>query len=130
MKKILICINISLLVVIFTGILFMFLSKSPTAEDVFKKNQNSVVELKSQTEALLNAIVHNDWTISEPLVSFCSDRIEITSHGGIPREITKNDFFNGVSHPRNSVLMRIFLKLGIVEHTGHGIPKIIEKYGK
>lgn len=26
--------------------------------------------------------------------------------------------------------MRIFLKLGIVEHTGHGIPKIIEKYGK
>ena len=49
MKKILICINISLLVVIFTGILFLFLSKSPTAEDVFKKNQNSVVELKSQT---------------------------------------------------------------------------------
>lgn len=40
MKKILICINISLLVVIFTGILFMFLSKSPTAEDIFKKNQN------------------------------------------------------------------------------------------
>lgn len=37
---------------------------------------------------------------------------------------------NGVSHPRNSVLMRIFLKLGIVEHTGHGIPKIISKYGK
>lgn len=49
MKKILICINISLLMFIFTGILFIFLSKSPTADDVFKKNQNSVVELKSQT---------------------------------------------------------------------------------
>ncbi len=81
-------------------------------------------------EALVNAIVHNDWTISEPLVSLYNDRIEITSHGGIPREISREDFFNGVSHPRNSVLMRIFLKLGIVEHTGHGIPKIIEKYGK
>lgn len=81
-------------------------------------------------EALVNAIVHNDWTISEPLVSFYEDRVEITSHGGIPGEITEKDFFNGVSHPRNSVLMRIFLKLGIVEHTGHGIPKIIEKYGK
>lgn len=81
-------------------------------------------------EALVNAIVHNDWTISEPLVSFYSDRLEITSHGGIPREISKEDFFNGVSHPRNSVLMRIFLKLGIVEHTGHGIPKTIETYGK
>ena len=81
-------------------------------------------------ETLVNAIVHNDWTISEPLVSFYDDRLEITSHGGIPKEISQKDFFNGVSHPRNSVLMRIFLKLGIVEHTGHGIPKIIEKYGK
>ncbi len=26
--------------------------------------------------------------------------------------------------------MRIFLKLGIVEHTWHGVPRIIEKYGK
>lgn len=81
-------------------------------------------------EALVNAIVHNDWTISEPLVSFYNDRLEITSHGGIPKGISINDFFNGISHPRNSVLMRIFLKLGLVEHTGHGIPTIIDKYGK
>ena len=87
-------------------------------------------DMDSVNEALVNAIVHNDWTISEPLVSFYEDRVEITSHGGIPREISQKDFFNGGSHPRNSVLMRIFLKLGIVEHTGHGIPKIIEKYGK
>lgn len=38
-------------------------------------------------EALVNAIVHNDWTISEPLVSFYDDRLEMTSHGDIPREI-------------------------------------------
>ena len=44
--------------------------------------------------------------------------------------MSKVEFFNGVSNPRNSVLMRIFLKLGIVEHTGHGVPIIIEKYGK
>ncbi len=81
-------------------------------------------------EALVNAFVHNDWTISEPLVSFFDDRIEITSHGGLPRGISLNDFYHGVSHPRNTVLMRLFLKLGIVEHTGHGVPKIIEKYGK
>ena len=44
--------------------------------------------------------------------------------------MSKVEFFNGVSNPRNFVLMRIFLKLGIVEHTGHGVPIIIEKYGK
>ena len=26
--------------------------------------------------------------------------------------------------------MHIFLKLGIVEHTGHGIPVFVEKYGR
>lgn len=26
--------------------------------------------------------------------------------------------------------MRIFLNMGLTEHTRHGIPKIIEKYGK
>lgn len=34
--------------------------------------------------------------------------------------MSKTEFFNDVSNQRNSVLMRIFLKLGIVEHTGHG----------
>lgn len=37
---------------------------------------------------------------------------------------------SGVSRPRNAVLMRVFLNLGIVEHTGHGIPMIVEKYGR
>jgi hypothetical protein len=44
--------------------------------------------------------------------------------------MTEEEFYSGVSRPRNSVLMRIFLNLGIVEHTGHGIPMIVEKYGK
>ena len=32
-------------------------------------------------EALVNAFVHNDWNIAEPLVSFYSNRLEILSHG-------------------------------------------------
>ena len=26
--------------------------------------------------------------------------------------------------------MRIFLNMGLTEHTGHGIPMIVDKYGK
>lgn len=44
--------------------------------------------------------------------------------------MTEEEFYSGVSRPRNAVLMRAFLKLGIVEHTGHGIPMIVEKYGR
>ena len=40
------------------------------------------------------------------------------------------DFYEGISHPRNSTLMRVFLNMGLTEHTGHGVPTIIEKYGK
>ncbi|MBQ3922721.1 MAG: putative DNA binding domain-containing protein, partial [Spirochaetales bacterium] len=35
-------------------------------------------------EAVMNALVHNDWTITEPQISMFSNRIEILSHGGLP----------------------------------------------
>ena len=81
-------------------------------------------------EAVINAIVHNDWLISEPQVSFYTDRLEVFSHGGLPHGLTKEEFFRGISKPRNLRLMKIFSDLDIVEHTGHGVPTIIRKYGK
>lgn len=81
-------------------------------------------------EAVLNALVHNDWTMSEPQISLFSNRMEILSHGGLPNGMTLDDFYEGISHPRNSTLMRIFLNMGLTEHTGHGVPTIIKKYGK
>ena len=81
-------------------------------------------------EAVLNALVHNDWTITEPQISMFSDRLEILSHGGLPSGMTEKQFYEGISHPRNATLMRIFLTMGLTEHTGHGIPTIISKYGK
>lgn len=81
-------------------------------------------------EALVNALIHNDWTITEPQISMFQDRLEILSHGGLPEGMSVSDFYEGTSHPRNSTLMRIFLNMGIAEHTGHGIPTIINKYGK
>ena len=81
-------------------------------------------------EAVLNALVHNDWTITEPQISMFSDRLEILSHGGLPHGMTEKQFYEGISKPRNATLMRIFLSLGLTEHTGHGIPTIIKKYGK
>lgn len=81
-------------------------------------------------EAVLNALVHNDWTITEPQISMFSDRLEILSHGGLPKGMTEQQFFEGISHPRNQTLMRVFLNMGLTEHTGHGIPTIVAKYGK
>ena len=84
----------------------------------------------SVNEAIINAIVHNDWLVSEPQISFFSDRLEILSHGGLPQGLTREEFYRGISKPRNFKLMKIFSDLDIVEHTGHGIPTIIARYGK
>lgn len=81
-------------------------------------------------EALINSLVHNDWTITEPQISMFSDRLEILSHGGLTNGMTKEQFYQGISKPRNATLMRIFLNMGLTEHTGHGVPTIIERYGK
>jgi len=91
-------------------------------KDIFLFNYDCV------NEAVLNALVHNDWTITEPQISMFEDRIEILSHGGLPSGMTKKQFFDGISKPRNATLMRIFLNMGLTEHTGHGIPTIIERY--
>ena len=87
-------------------------------------------DMDSVNEALVNAIIHNDYRITDPQVSFFDDRLEIVSHGGLPFGLSKEQFFEGVSKPRNEQLMDIFKRLGIVEHTGHGIPTIIKIYGK
>ena len=90
----------------------------------------SLYDIDAVNEALVNAIIHNDYRITEPQVSFFDDRLEIISHGGLPFGLSKEQFFDGISKPRNEKLTDIFVRLGIVEHTGHGVPTIISKYGK
>jgi predicted HTH transcriptional regulator len=82
-------------------------------------------------EAVINSIVHNDYTTgASPKVEFFDDRIEITSIGGLVQGMTQEEFFSGLSKPRNQELMRVFRDLDIVEHLGSGIPRILEAYGK
>ena len=87
-------------------------------------------DFDSVNEAVINALVHNDWNVSQPLISFFCNRIEIFSHGGLPNGQTRNLFFRGISKPRNDMLMRIFLNMNLTEHTGHGVPTILSKYGE
>ncbi len=82
-------------------------------------------------EAVRNAFVHNDYSReSFPKFEIFSDRIEITSAGGLPEGLSQEEFFLGYSAPRNKVLMRIFRDVGLVESLGIGIPKILETYNR
>ena len=82
-------------------------------------------------EAIINAIVHNDYTKEvPPKFELFDDRIEITSAGGLPEGLSKVEFFEGFSVPRNKEIMRIYKDLNLVEHLGSGVPRILESYPK
>lgn len=82
-------------------------------------------------EACINSIVHNNYTREvPPKIEFFDDRIEITSYGGLPEGLSEEDFFEGVSMPRNKEIMRIFKDLELVEHLGSGVPRILQSYGR
>lgn len=80
-------------------------------------------------EALLNAIVHRDYSISgATLISIFDDRIEIVTIGGLVRGISYDDIMLGVSALRNQHLANVFYRLQLIEAYGTGIMKINECY--
>ena len=83
------------------------------------------------SEAGINAIVHNDYSFEvPPKFEIFPDRLEITSAGRLPESLTREEFFNGISIPRNKELMRIYRDVELVESLGSGIPRILRAYGE
>ena len=80
-------------------------------------------------EALLNAIVHRDYSFSgSTLISIFEDRIEFVTIGGLVKGITLEDVKLGVSVLRNQNLANVFYRLRLIEAYGTGILKINESY--
>ncbi len=80
-------------------------------------------------EALMNALVHRDYSFSaSTLVSVYDDRIEFVSVGGLPTGIALEDIMLGLSVCRNPKLAAVFYRLNLIEAYGTGIPKIVKVY--
>ena len=80
-------------------------------------------------EALANAVVHRDYSLSTPtLVRVSHDRIEIVSTGGLAPGVSKEELFLGVSVCRNPKLARVFNKIRVVDSFGLGLARIREGY--
>src|SRR5690625_478485 len=71
-------------------------------------------------EAVINSFVHNDYSNeTAPKFEIFDDRLEITSHGGLPVSLRNEEFFEGCTVRRTNGLMGIFkdLDLRSEEHT-------------
>jgi len=73
-------------------------------------------------EIVVNAIVHRDWTkFTTNRIEIFNDRIEITSAGAIPNNLTLEKILAGVQYPRNPILVRVFRDIGEMEDRGMGL---------
>src|SRR3990167_9187819 len=83
-------------------------------------------------EAVINAIVHADYSVSGSSiqVAIFSDRIEITNPGGLPFGQTLELALSGFSRMRNRMMGRIFRELNLIEKLGSGLLRITEAYKK
>ena len=80
-------------------------------------------------EALLNALVHRDYSYSDgTLISIFDDRIEFVSIGGLVTGISFEDVMLGISVARNKKLANVFYRLTLIEAYGMGIPNILRSY--
>ena len=80
-------------------------------------------------EALLNALVHRDYSYSGSIIINVNDScIEFISIGGLLPGLSANDIRNGISQPRNRKLAEIFHRLRLIESYGTGIRKIYALY--
>lgn len=90
--------------------------------------QKRMIDKTALREALINAVVHNDYSREvTPVVEIYSDRLTITSYGGLVKGLSKEEFFKGRSMLRNREVMRIFKDLELVEQLGSGMNRILDK---
>ena len=102
-----------------TYVLFDKTSDKPNKE-IFPK--------RALQEAVVNAIVHRDYQIGEPVrVTVFSDRIEIRSPGTLHWGIDREKFKSGKVSPkwRNQSFAYLFKKLKLAQAEGQGISTII-----
>lgn len=93
--------------------------------------EKNLVDTVALREAVINAIIHNDYTTEyPPLFEIFSNRITITSYGGLLHNQSHNEFFEGGSMPRNRELMRVFKDVGLVEQLGSGMNRILKAYSQ
>ena len=80
-------------------------------------------------EALLNAIVHRDYSFSGSImINIFDNKIEFVSLGGLVGGLSKEDILRGVSQTRNKNLANVFYRLNHIEAYGTGVQRIFDLY--
>ena len=93
-----------------------------------KRQETLEIPESALREAILNAVVHRDYSISGSNIKIevFDNRVEISSPGGLPRTLTIEDIKAGRSEIRNLVIARLIKEMGFIEQWGSGIRRMIQ----
>lgn len=96
----------------------------------FNRVERERIPKEAFREALANAIVHRVWDVNSYIqVAMYRDSIRISSPGGLPERLTKEEYLYGnISVLRNPVIAGVFARLHIIEKFGTGIARINKEY--
>jgi len=84
-------------------------------------------------ELIINMIVHRNYKEQSPALIFIyNHKIEFWNHGALPKEITIQAIKNNSYAPqiRNSLIVKIFKELKIIENIGSGLNKVWKIFNK
>lgn len=123
----------------FTGSLFTQLTDAYRTIDFYNGTKASFHDLlrtderdypeDAVREALLNAIVHRDYSFSgSTFINLYSNRLEIISLGSMVSGLSLEAAMLGASQSRNERLAALFYRMKLIEAYGTGISKIISCY--
>ncbi len=99
-----------------------------TFHDLLRTDERDYPE-DAVREALLNAIVHREYSFSgSTIINLYSDRVEIISLGGLVSGLSLEAVMLGASQTRNEKLAALFYRMKLIEAYGTGISKIISCY--
>jgi len=101
------------------------INRSATVEGVYTKKKWEY-PVKAIREAIRNAVVHRDYSLSgkDVKIAIYDDMIEITNPGKLLPSIDYSKMYDRQSDVRNKVLAPVFKHLGIIDQWGNGLQLI------
>lgn len=101
-----------------------FISREQLGEDHIIRERRWDYPPEVVRELLVNAFIHRDWTnANRNRIEIYSNRMEITSFGGLPNTLTLEKIKAGQQYPRNPLLIRYSRDYGYMDDRGMGIRK-------
>ena len=113
-----------------------FVAEEPDDVDAsMRRERRWLYPVEALREAIVNALVHRDWTRYEEIeVARYADRLEVLSPGSLQNSMTVEKMIAGQRSPRNPLIVEVLRDYGYVDARGMGvrnkiIPLLLEHNG-